>query len=142
MALPNHPLTRALPQNGGGGAAVLQGAQSVMHEPKSYIPGCIISTMAAKLLQNPPLRSIAEYFAKKASLIWQKNCKQFASLIWQKKSLYRADFATFASFKIFKIILNVCSAHYLQMNLFTLTMLAYKLGPSLAFFSMPNFFYL
>ena len=37
------PLTRALQQNGGGGAAVLQGAQSVMHEPKSYIPGCIKS---------------------------------------------------------------------------------------------------
>ena len=86
------------------------------------------------------LRSIAEYFAKNSLRSFGKKfCKQFASLIWQKKSLYRANFATFASLNICKIILNVRSAHYLQINLFTLATLAYKLGPSLGFFGLPNF---
>ena len=86
------------------------------------------------------LRSIAEYFAKNSLRSFGKKiCKQFASLIWQKKSLYRANFATFASLNICKIILNVRSAHYLQINLFTLATLAYKLGPSLVFFGLPNF---
>ena len=86
------------------------------------------------------LRSIAEYFAKNSLRSFGKIfCKQFASLIWQKKSLYRANFATFASLNICKIILNVRSAHYLQINLFTLATLAYKLGPSLGFFGLPNF---
>ena len=86
------------------------------------------------------LRSIAEYFAKNSLCSFGKKfCKQFASLIWQKKSLYRANFATFASLNICKIILNVRSAHYLQIDLFTLATLAYKLGPSLVFFGLPNF---
>ena len=86
------------------------------------------------------LRSIAEYFAKNSLRSFGKIfCKQFALLIWQKKSLYRANFATFASLNICKIILNVRSAHYLQINLFTLATLAYKLGPSLGFFGLPNF---
>ena len=88
------------------------------------------------------LRSIAEYFAKNSLRSFGKNfCKQFASLIWQKESLYRANFATFASLNICKIILNVCSAHYLQINLCTLAMLAHKLGPSLGFFGCLTLFY-
>ena len=88
------------------------------------------------------LRSIAEYFAKNSLRSFGKNfCKQFASLIWQKESLYRANFATFASLNICKIILNVRSAHYLQINLCTLAMLAHKLGPSLGFYGCPTLFY-
>ena len=88
------------------------------------------------------LRSIAEYFAKNSLRSFGKNfCKQFASLIWQKESLYRANFATFASLNICKIILNVRSAHYLQINLCTLAMLAHKLGPSLGFFGCLTLFY-
>ena len=88
------------------------------------------------------LRSIAEYFAKNSLRSFGKNfCKQFASLIWQKESLYRANFATFASLNICKIILNVRSAHYLQINLCTLAMLAHKLGPSLGFFGCRTLFY-
>ena len=88
------------------------------------------------------LRSIAEYFAKNSLRSFGKNfCKQFASLIWQKESLYRANFATFASLNICKIILNVRSAHYLQINLCTLAMLAHKLGPSLGFFGGLTLFY-
>ena len=88
------------------------------------------------------LRSIAEYFAKNLLRSFGKKfCKQFASLIWQKESLYRANFATFASLNICKIILNVRSAHYLQINLCTLAMLAHKLGPSLGFFGCLTLFY-
>ena len=88
------------------------------------------------------LRSIAEYFAKNSLRSFGKNfCKQFALLIWQKESLYRANFATFASLNICKIILNVRSAHYLQINLCTLAMLAHKLGPSLGFFGCLTLFY-
>ena len=88
------------------------------------------------------LRSIAEYFAKNSLRSFGKIfCKQFASLIWQKESLYRANFATFASLNICKIILNVRSAHYLQINLCTLAMLAHKLGPSLGFFGCLTLFY-
>ena len=88
------------------------------------------------------LRSIAEYFAKNSLRSFGKNfCKQFASLIWQKESLYRANFATFASLNICKIILNVRSAHYLLINLCTLAMLAHKLGPSLGFFGCLTLFY-
>ena len=88
------------------------------------------------------LCSIAEYFAKNSLRSFGKNfCKQFASLIWQKESLYRANFATFASLNICKIILNVRSAHYLQINLCTLAMLAHKLGPSLGFFGCRTLFY-
>ena len=70
------------------------------------------------------------------------NCrifKQFSSLIWQKKSVSRANLAFFASLNICKIILNVCFAHYLQINMCTLAMLTHKLGPSLGFFGLPNF---
>ena len=88
------------------------------------------------------LRSIAEYFAKNSLRSFGKNfCKQFASLIWQKESLYRANFATFALLNICKIILNVRSAHYLQINLCMLAMLAHKLGPSLGFFGCRTLFY-
>ena len=88
------------------------------------------------------LRSIAEYLAKNSLRSFGKNfCKQFASLIWQKESLYRANFATFASLNICKIILNVRSAHYLQINLCTLAMLTHKLGPSLGFFGCRTLFY-
>ena len=86
---------------------------------------------------NSRLRSIAEYFAKNSLLSFGKKfCKQFASLIWQNKSLSRANFAFFASLNICKIILNVCSAHYLQI------MLAHKLGPSLVFLGCLTLFYL
>ena len=88
------------------------------------------------------LRSIAEYFAKNSPCSFGKHfCKQFALLIWQKESLYRANFAIFASLNICKIILNVRSAHYLQINLCTLAMLAHKLGPSLSFFGCLTLFY-
>ena len=88
------------------------------------------------------LRSIAEYFAKNSLRSFGKIfCKQFASLIWQKESLYRANFTTFASLNICKIISNVRSAHYLQINLCTLAMLVHKLGPSLGFFGCLTWFY-
>ena len=74
------------PTNPGVATAILQGAQSVMHEPKSYIPGCIISTMAAKLLQNPPLRSIAEYFAKNSLRSFGKKIASNLLLSFGKRS--------------------------------------------------------
>ena len=91
------------------------------------------------LPSNAPRES--DYSTYFASLNCRIFCKKFASLIWQKKSLSRANFAYFASLNICKIILNVRSAHYLQINLCTLAMLAHKLGPSLGFFGCLTLFY-
>ena len=94
------------------------------------------------ILQKIRFAHLAKFFASNSLRSFGKNfCKQFASLIWQKESLYRANFATFASLNICKIILNVRSAHYLQINLCTLAMLAHKLGPSLGFFGCLTLFY-
>ena len=61
-----------------------------------------------------------------------------------KEVTFRAYFATFASLKVCKIILNVRIAHhYLQINLGTIAMLACKLGPCLfLFFDLANFIFL
>ena len=110
-------------------------ASNLLQNPQKTKLGSPQMHLGKVTILHISLRSIAEYFAKNSLRSFGKIfCKQFASLIWQKKSLSRANFAYFASLNICKIILNVRSAHYLQINLCTLAMLAHKLGPSLDFF--------
>ena len=87
-------------------------------KPSENKVGCPQMHLGKVTILHISLRSIVEYFARNSlHSFGKKFCKQFASLIWQKKSLSRANFAYFASLNICKIILNVCSLHYLQMNL-------------------------